>query len=119
MTWAVLWARASFNHPSEPFHHQKTKKPTALSFTRGLKKILLASLQNFTSILLRGGESDSLESLMLVLLYHLRLLLFNTTVFLMLYYPIYMQKAKELYNTESIWEATVTAVKKLYLLMLN
>lgn len=72
-----------------------TKKP------RGFK-IFFASLQYFTPILLGEGEPDSLESLMLLSLYCLKLLLFNTRVFLMVYYPIYTRKPKELYKTDSM-----------------
>lgn len=50
----------------------------ALSFTKNREfKIFFASLQNFTSVLL-GGKPGSLESLMLLSLYCLKLLLFNT-----------------------------------------
>lgn len=74
----------------------------ALSFTknRGFK-IFSASLQNFTPVLL-GGKPGSLESLMLLLLYCLKLLLFNTRVFLMVYHLIYTRKPKELYKTTSM-----------------
>jgi len=74
----------------------------ALSFAkyRGFR-VFFGSLQNFMCNLLGEGEPDSLERLVLLSLYCLKLLLFNTRVFLMVYYPIYTRKPKELYKTTS------------------
>lgn len=75
----------------------------ALSFTKTRRfKIFFASLQNFTPILLGEGEPDSLESLRLLSPYCLKLLLFHTAVFLMVYHPIYTRKPRELYKTTSM-----------------
>lgn len=103
LTWTVLYVRAYFKYLIAPFHHQKSKKNMALSFTktRGFK-IFFASLQNFMPILLGEGEPDSLESLRLLSPYCLKLLLLNTAVFLTVYHLIYTRNPKELYKTTSI-----------------